>query len=72
MILEAIQAILMGMSVGFEAFLRVLPFYEQLSSLKEQFISMVTGVPFWIVSGLSIIATIITFIFKKLLKTKME
>lgn len=48
--IEIIQCLFSGMHIGFYAFFKALPIYEQLSSLKEQLISAATGIPVIIVS----------------------
>ena len=48
--IEIIQCLFSGMYIGFYAFFKALPIYEQLSGLKEQLISAATGIPVIIVS----------------------
>ncbi len=53
-----------GISIGFDAFLKMLPIYNQLSGIKEQLIASVIGVPVIIVSIIFLIPTIIKIIKK--------
>ena len=59
MFIEMIKCVFAGMSVGFEAFLKVLPLYEQLNSIKEQLIASALGIPVIIVSIIFLIPTVI-------------
>lgn len=54
------------MSVGFEAFLKVLPLYEQLNNIKEQLIANALGIPAIIVSIASLVPTLIRIVRKLL------
>ena len=62
--LGIIQSLISGMFVGFYAFFKALPIYEQLSSIKEQLISAVTGIPAVIISIALFIPTAATIIKK--------
>jgi len=59
MFIEMIKCVLAGISVGFEAFLKVLPLYEQLNGIKEQLIASALGIPVVIVSIMFLIPTVI-------------
>lgn len=61
-----IKCVLAGISVGFVAFLKVLPLYEQLNGIKEQLIASALGIPVVIVSIIFLIPTVIR-IAKKVL-----
>lgn len=66
MFIEMIKCVFAGICVGFEAFLKVLPLYEQINDIKEQLISSALGIPVVIVSIIFLIPTIIR-IAKKVL-----
>ena len=66
MFVEIIKSIFAGMSVGFEAFLKVLPLYEQLNNIKEQLIANALGIPAIIVSIASLVPTLIRIVRKLL------
>ena len=51
-----------GMMVGFDAVLRLLPLYEQLSGIKEQLIAACLGVPTIVVSVVLFVPTIVKII----------
>ena len=42
---QFIKCFLAGMGTGIYAFIKALPIYEQLSGLKDEIISAVTGIP---------------------------
>ena len=42
---DLIECLLAGVGTGIYAFVKVLPIYEQLSGLKDEIISAVTGIP---------------------------
>ena len=48
--LQAIECVLAGMGVGFDAFLKILPFYAQLKSITAHLFSAATGIPVLICS----------------------
>lgn len=66
MFIEMIKYLLTGISIGFVAFLKVLPLYEQLNGIKEQLIAIALGIPVVIVSIIFLIPTVIR-IAKKVL-----
>lgn len=61
-----LKCIFAGMSIGFEAFLKVLPIFNQLNGIKEQLIANMFGVPAAIISILFFIPTVIKIISKLL------
>lgn len=64
---QMIGCVLSDMSVGVYAFLKALPFYEQLSGMKEQIIALAIGVPVALISLIFLISTIIR-IWKKIFR----
>ena len=42
---DLIKCLLAGVGTGIYAFVKALPIYEQLSGLKDEIISAVTGIP---------------------------
>ena len=66
-LVQIVDCIFTGMSVGFYAFLKVLPFYEELSGMKEQLIAWAIGIPVAIVS-LAFLVPQIFKLFKRLFK----
>ena len=59
MIGQILDCLLAGMRLGFYAFLKALPFYEQLSGIKEQLIAYAIGVPVAVVSFVLFLPTLI-------------
>lgn len=55
-----------GIGVGIDAFLNVLPIYNQLSGIEEQLISAALGLPTIIVSIVFLVLTIVRIIRKLL------
>ncbi len=66
MLIEMIKCVFTGMYIGFKAFLSVLPFYEQLNSIKEQLIAGALGISPIIVS-IAFTTPIIIRIVRKIL-----
>lgn len=66
MFIEMIKCVLAGISVGIDAFLKVLPIYNQLSGIKEQLINAALGIPAIIVSIVFLVPTIVKIIRKLL------
>lgn len=66
MILEILKYLFAGIGVGIDAFLKVLPIYNQLSEIKEQLISASLGIPVIIVSIVFLVGTIVKIIRKLL------
>ena len=60
MILQIIECLIAGIRVGFYSILKVLPFYEQLSGMKEQLFAWALGIP----AGILIFFFAIPKIFK--------
>ena len=54
MIAEMIQCLLSGMCVGFMAFLKILPIFDELGNLKIEIIAAILGVPIAVISGVFI------------------
>ena len=50
MINQILECLFAGMRIGFQAFLSVLPFYNQLSGLKEQIIAWSLGISVTVIS----------------------
>lgn len=63
-IIEAIEAFLMGLRIGFEALFSGWSFYNQLSDLHDKFIAAGLGVPVIVVSAAGIIVLIIKLIIR--------
>lgn len=61
---EIIQSLISGIFIGFYAFLKALPIYEQLSSIKEQLISAATKIPVIVISIISFISAALAFLKK--------
>ena len=66
MIIEILKCLFAGIGIGIDAFLKVLPIYNQLSEIKEQLISAALGIPVIIVSIVFLVATIVKIIRKLL------
>ena len=64
MIVEILKCLFAGIGVGIDAFLKVLPFYNKLSGIKERLISAALGIPVIIVSIVFLVATIVKIIRK--------
>ena len=58
MLLEILKCLFAGIGVGINAFLSVLPIYNQLNDLKEQLIAAALGVPAIVVSAVLLIPTV--------------
>ena len=63
-IVEMIQIIYAVVSSFLYEMLKILPIYEQLSSIKEQLISIATGIPIVVVTIISFISTALTIFIK--------
>ena len=61
-IIEAIEAFLMGLGVGFEALFSGWSFYSKLSDLHDKVIAAGLGVPVIVVSAAGIIIFIIKLV----------
>lgn len=59
-----LKCIFAGMSIGFEAFLKVLPIFNQLNDIKEQLIANLFGTPVVIISFIFFVPTAIRVIRK--------
>ena len=66
MIIEMFKYLFVGIGVGVDAFLKVLPIYNQLSGIKEQLISAALGIPVIIVSIVFLVLTIVKIVRKLL------
>ena len=66
MIIKMFECLFAGFDIGIDAFLKVLPIYNQLSGIEEQLISVALGIPAIIVSIVFLVPTIFK-IFRKLL-----
>lgn len=64
MIIDIIKTLLMGMSVGFQAFFSALSVYQQLNDLKTTIIAAAIGVPTIVLSIAGIIYKIVKIISK--------
>ena len=62
---DMIWCILSGIGVGFMAFLKVLPIYNEFGSIKEEIIACIIGVPVIVVSIAFMIPKVIR-LFKKI------
>ena len=56
-VIEMIQTIFTVVGSFLCELLKIIPIYEQLSSIKEQLISAVTGIPAIVLSVLGIVST---------------
>ena len=54
-LIDAIKCFAAGFVCGVDAFLRVLPLYEQLSGLKDELISAATGIPIIVLTIIGLI-----------------
>lgn len=59
---DIIWCLLSGMGIGFLAFLKVLPIYNELENLKEEIIACAIGVPAIIVSFVFLLPALIKLI----------
>lgn len=66
MIIEMLKCLFAGIGVGIDAFLKVLPIYNQINGIKEHLISAALGIPAIIVSIVFLVPTIVKFIRKLL------
>ena len=49
-IIEIIKTIFLGIKLGIEAFLTVLPIYDSLANLPVEIFSIISGIPEWIIT----------------------
>ena len=59
--IELIKCLFVGMGAGVYAFVKALPIYEQLSGLKDEIISAVTGIPVIVLTIIGLIPLAIKF-----------
>ena len=62
-----LKCLFVGIGVGIDAFLNVLPIYNQINGIKEQLISAALGIPAIIVSIMFLAPTVFKIIRKLLL-----
>lgn len=61
---DTIWYILSGMGVGFMAFLKALPIFNELGNIKEEIVACAIGVPAVVISIAFMVPSIIKFIKK--------
>ena len=68
-VFQAIRCFLAGMDIGFQGFGSAYSSLSKLNDIKLQIYSVITGIPLWIFTVISVITTIITtwLIFKKII-----
>ena len=49
-IIEILKTIFLGIKLGIEAFLTVLPIYDSLANLPVEIFSIISGIPEWIIT----------------------
>ena len=65
LLLDIIWCILSGIDIGFTAFLKALPIYNELGNIKEEIIACAIGAPAIVVSAVLAISTIVELFKKK-------